>query len=182
MTTQPASAAASGLLKIGEVSGRSGVGVEALRFYESRGLIEPAARTQSGYRLYGESVFERLGFIKKAQAVGFRLDEIARIIAEARGGARPCAEVRRLASERLAELDARLAELRRYRKELKTTIDAWERTRSAKGVVCGLIEGLSDDALHPPAKGVAANRGAKRDAKRGASRRPVRKWSKRSRS
>lgn len=137
--TKPSS---SRLLKIGEVASRSGLGVEALRFYESRGLIEPAARTESGYRLYDAAVFERLDFIRKAQAIGFNLEEISRIIAEARQGLPPCAEVRRLAAEKLAELDYRLAELKRYRRELKETVEAWERVGEKDGVICGLIEGL----------------------------------------
>lgn len=136
-------------LKIGEVATRAGLGVEALRFYESRGLIEPVARTQSGYRLYDETVFERLDFIKKAQAIGFNLDEISRIIAESREGL-PCAEVRRLAAEKLAELDRRLAELRRYRRELKETVDAWESVGEKEGAICGLIEGLKPRTAGAP--------------------------------
>ena len=87
--------------KIGEVAKQSDVAVETLRFYESRGLIEPAGRTASGYRLYDDSVLERLAVIKKSQAVGFTLDQIAWIIAEAKEGRRPCVEVREMARERL---------------------------------------------------------------------------------
>ena len=137
---------ASPLLKIGEVAAGSGLGVEALRFYESRGLLQPASRTESGYRLYDAAVFERLEFIRKAQTVGFNLDEIARIIADTRDGSLPCAEVRRLASQKLADLDQRLVELKRYRRELKATVDAWERAGEKEGVICGLIEGLQSAA------------------------------------
>jgi MerR family transcriptional regulator, copper efflux regulator len=136
-------------LKIGEVAARSGLGVEALRFYESRGLLEPVSRTAAGYRLYDAAVFERLDFIKKAQAIGFNLEEISRIISDARQGL-PCAEVRRLAAEKLAELDRRLAELRRYRRELKETIDTWERVGEKEGVICGLIEGLKPATADSP--------------------------------
>ena len=125
------------LLKIGGVAARSGLGVEALRFYESRGLLQPATRTESGYRLYDDSVFERLDFIRKAQTVGFNLDEIARIISDTRDGSLPCAEVRRLASQKLVEVDLRLAELKRCRRELKATVDAWEQAGEKKGVICG---------------------------------------------
>lgn len=135
------------LMKIGDVARLSGVGIEALRFYESRGLLEPATRTGSGYRLYGEAALDRLSFIKKAQSVGFTLDEIARLIAEAKGGKRPCAEVRQLATERLEELDRRLAELRSYRRELKQTLDAWNQQGEADGVICGLIEGLDSSSM-----------------------------------
>ena len=140
-------------LKIGEVAKRSGVGVETLRFYESRGLITPISRTQAGYRLYDSSVFDRLVFIKKAQLVGFSLDEIARIIDESADGSRPCAEVRRLAAEKLADLERKIDELVRYRDELRETVETWNRQRSKRGHVCGLIEGLGPDHLHPPKRG-----------------------------
>jgi MerR family transcriptional regulator, copper efflux regulator len=54
-------------LKIGEVSERSGVGIETLRFYERSGLLDSPARTASGYRLYDAAVLDRLEFIKRAQ-------------------------------------------------------------------------------------------------------------------
>lgn len=151
------------LFKIGEVAKRSGVSVESLRFYETRGLLEPAGRTASGYRLYDGAVFDRLRFVKKAQAVGFTLGETASIIAEAKQGKRPCAEVRRMAEERLRELDIKLNQLKRYRRELKQTLDAWQGEGEKDGVICGLIEGLGMDALHrPDGPGFAVARDGKR--------------------
>jgi DNA-binding transcriptional MerR regulator len=128
-------------LKIGEVSKRSGVRVEALRFYERQGLLGRPVRTESGYRLYDESVLAQLEFVKRAQALGFSLAEIARLTAESRAGQSPCAEVREIVRVRLRELDERLAELERYRKELAAALDEWERTGDRPGHVCGLIEG-----------------------------------------
>src|SRR5215212_8372268 len=111
------------MLKIGEVSRRSGVGIEALRFYEKSGLLDRPSRTFSGYRVYGEDVLERLAFIRQAQALGFSLDEIRRIVEDARKGQSPCDEVREILRRRMEELDARLRELQRYRKELKRTLE-----------------------------------------------------------
>src|SRR5688500_4924257 len=115
------------MLKIGEVSKRSGVGVEALRFYEKSGLLEAPARTFSGYRVYGEEVLERLAFIKQAQALGFSLDEIRQIVEDARKGQSPCGEVREIVRRRMEELDARLRELHSYRDELKATLEEWDK-------------------------------------------------------
>jgi MerR family Zn(II)-responsive transcriptional regulator of zntA len=139
-------------LRIGEVARQSGVAVETLRFYEKSGLLEPAGRTESGYRLYASNVFERLSFIKKAQSVGFRLDEIVLIIREAESGKRPCRDVRRLAAGKLAELEDRIRELQRYRRELKQTLEVWERAGERDGYVCGLIEGLEPGRPRRPRK------------------------------
>ena len=129
------------MLKIGDVSKRSGVGIEALRFYEKSGLLDRPSRTYSGYRVYGEEVLERLAFIKQAQALGFSLEEIRRIVDDARKGQSPCEEVREIVRQRMAELDERLRELQRHRRELKATLEEWDKVGRAPGHICGLIEG-----------------------------------------
>ncbi len=139
------------MLKIGEVSKRSGVGVEALRFYEKSGLLDKPSRTFSGYRVYGEEVLERLSFIKRAQALGFSLEEIRRVLDDARKGESPCDEVREIVRRRMAELDERLRELQRYRRELQRTLEEWDKVGRAPGHVCGLIEGSHvGHAAHKP--------------------------------
>jgi DNA-binding transcriptional MerR regulator len=138
-----------GLMKIGEVARRSGVGVEALRFYEKSGLLDARARSESGYRLYDESALERLDFIRRAQTLGFTLSEIKQVIADSRAGQSPCAEVREVVRRRLAELDERMREMRRYRDQLAETLAAWDEAGEAEGHICGLIEGA--EAAGPPA-------------------------------
>ena len=128
-------------LKIGEVSRRTGIGIEALRFYEKSGLLDRPGRTYSGYRLYDESVLERLAFVKKAQLLGFSLDEIRELIKHKRAGENPCAEVRETVKTRLAELDERIKQMIQYRDELAAALAEWEATGEAEGHVCGLIEG-----------------------------------------
>ena len=127
-------------LKIGEVSKESGIGIEALRFYERSGLLGKPVRSESNYRLYDKGVLERLAFIKKAQTLGFSLDEIKRIIADARSGASPCDDVREIVRRRLSELDERMREMRRYRRELSETLEVWDKIGRAPGHICGLIE------------------------------------------
>jgi DNA-binding transcriptional MerR regulator len=142
-------------LRIGEVAEATGISVEALRFYERRGLLGRPARTASGYRAYDEAVLERLAFIKRAQAIGFSLDEITEIL-EMRGrGQAPCVEVREAARRKLAELDARLRELRRYRNELARTLDDWDERGIDEGQFCGLIE---HSHLHAPGNAAATRR------------------------
>ena len=151
------------MLKIGEVSKRSGIGIEALRFYEKGRLLDSPARTFGGYRVYGEDVLERLAFIKRAQALGFSLEEIRRIIEDARKGESPCDEVREIVRRRMAELDERLRELRRYRKELGETLEEWDKVGRAPGHICGLIEGSGvRHARHHAAEGLKSKRRAGR--------------------
>lgn len=127
-------------LRIGEVARESGVGVETLRFYERRGLLGRPRRTGANYRVYDASVLERLAFIRRAQAVGFTLDEVSEILSESEGGRSPCRHVREAARRKLEELDRRLAELRRYRRELGRTLKEWDERGEEEGRVCGLIE------------------------------------------
>jgi DNA-binding transcriptional MerR regulator len=134
-------AATSKQLKIGEVSRLSGIGIEALRFYEKSGLLDRPGRTYSGYRLYDESVLERLAFVKKAQVLGFTLDEIKQLIAHKRAGENPCEEVREIVKVRLAELEEKIQRMIQYRDELAAALTEWEATGEADGHVCGLIEG-----------------------------------------
>jgi DNA-binding transcriptional MerR regulator len=136
------------MLKIGEVSKRSSIGVEALRFYEKSGLLDRPSRTYGGYRVYGEDVLDRLAFIKQAQALGFSLDEIRRIVEDARKGQSPCEEVREIVRRRMEELDERLREMQRYRKELKQTLEEWDKVGHAPGHICGLIEGSDIGHAH----------------------------------
>ena len=137
---QKATSEASAVLKIGEVAKRSGIGIEALRFYERGGLLGRPGRTQSGYRLYDREVLERLDFIKRAQVLGFSLDEIKQIIAEKQEGESPCEAVRDIVRTRLHELDEHMRDMRRYRNELAATLAEWDKTGPTEGHICGLIE------------------------------------------
>jgi MerR family copper efflux transcriptional regulator len=131
---------AGGMLKIGEIAKLSGIGIEALRFYERSGLLDKPPRTYGGYRLYGREVLDRLAFIKRAQTLGFTLDEIKQVIADARSGKSPCGEVREIVRHRLQELDERMREMRRFRKELAQALEEWDKLGKAPGTICGLIE------------------------------------------
>lgn len=141
-----------GSLKIGEVSKLSGIGIEALRFYEKSGLLDKPGRTQSGYRLYSKEALERLEFIKKAQVLGFTLDEIKQLIEHKRAGESPCAEVREVVTNRLDALNKKIEEMLKYRDDLKATLTEWNKQGDVEGHVCGLIEGVHFE--HQPEKGV----------------------------
>ena len=146
-------------MKIGEVAKVTGIGIETLRFYEKSGLLDSPSRTESGYRIYNADVLDRLDFIKRAQVLGFSLDEIKRIIGDRRAGQSPCAEVREIVRNRLAELDARMREMKRYRNELATALADWDERGDVAGHVCGLIEGSHiDHAINQQTRGLKKKR------------------------
>ena len=105
-------------MRIGEVAGRTGVPPKTIRFWEDQRLLPPPARTPAGYRDYDPAVLERLAFIRHAQAAGFTLDAIRQVLEVRDGGQPPCVHVTGLITQRLAEVEARLAELARTRDQL----------------------------------------------------------------
>ncbi len=139
------------LWKIGEVAKQTGIGIETLRFYERSGLLDCPARTEGGYRLYDEEALLTLEFIKRAQTLGFTLDEIKQIIAESRAGHSPCDEVREIVRARLQELDERMRQMRKYRNALAATLQVWDEQGATTGRFCGLIESSEINSNKPAA-------------------------------
>jgi DNA-binding transcriptional MerR regulator len=90
--------------------------------------------------MYGHEVLARIAFIKKAQVLGFALEEIGRLIRHKQAGENPCEEVREIVSIRLKELDERIKRMKRFRSELTAALRDWEVVGHADGHVCGLIE------------------------------------------
>jgi MerR family mercuric resistance operon transcriptional regulator len=103
-------------LTIGKLAAAGGVGVETIRFYQRRGLLEQPTR-ESGIRRYGSEDLRRLRFIKQAQGAGFTLEEIKELLDLDASEDR--ARARELAGERIAALDAKIAELQRARDALR---------------------------------------------------------------
>ncbi len=107
-----------GSMTIGQLAKRAGVNPRTLRYYERIGLLVPSSRTEAGYRVYTSAEADRLAFIRRAQATGLSLAEIADIISVREGGAAPCRHVRDLAGVKIAEIDERIAELQALREDL----------------------------------------------------------------
>ena len=105
-------------MRIGELAHLAGVNPRTLRYYERIGLLIPSARTDAGYRIYAREDADRLAFIRRAQATGLSLAEIADVIAVREGGEAPCRHVRALAESKIEEIDARVAELQQLRADL----------------------------------------------------------------
>jgi len=110
-------------VKIGQLAAEVGTTTKTIRFYESIGLLDEPERTSSGYRDYGRSAVERLGFVKQAQATGLTLDEIGSILQIKDRGGRSCEHTRGLLASHLNAIDERIEELRRARIELRRMFD-----------------------------------------------------------
>ena len=111
-------------MRIGEVARRSGVGVETVRFYERRGLLDRPARPQRGFRSYPAETVERIRFIREAQAIGFSLDEIRELLELRADPNADCERVRRRAEAKTRQLDAKLRLLLNMRRALELLVAA----------------------------------------------------------
>jgi len=105
-------------VRIGEAADRAGVTAKTVRFWEDQHLLPPPARTAAGYRDYDPAIVERLAFIRHAQAAGLTLEHIRQVLDIRDDGQPPCVHVTGLITQRLGEMEARLAELTRTRDQL----------------------------------------------------------------
>ena len=112
-------------LRIGDLSKRTGTNNETLRFYESKGLIVEPRRSDAGYRLYTEEAVSRVEFIVRAKRMGFSLKEIGELLSlRVDKDSSTCGDVKELAEQKLKDIDAKLAELRRMKNALQQITDA----------------------------------------------------------
>jgi Cu(I)-responsive transcriptional regulator len=106
-------------MNIGEAAKLSGVSAKMVRHYESLGLLPAVARTDSGYRQYGEREVHTLRFIRRARDLGFSMLEIAELLKLWQNQRRSSANVKKIAQQHLAQLDAKMAEMAAMRKTLQ---------------------------------------------------------------
>ena len=143
-------------ITIGELSRRTGCKVETVRYYERVGLMPPAPRTAGRYRLYRDGDVRRLAFVRRARELGFTLDDVRTLLALAPEQAcGPCTEARALAAAHLAEVRAKIADLRAMERVLD---DAVDRCAAGGDPCCPVIEALADGAAAPRSKRAATAR------------------------
>jgi len=130
-------------LSIGQLAKRAGVAIDTVRYYERNDLLEPAGRKPSGYRHYGERQLKRLRFIRRAKALGFTLADIRDLLALSEE--RSVAKVKQAAAAKLADIEARIAELERIRRGLHALVEACPGHGRAEA--CPILNALQED--HP---------------------------------
>jgi len=131
---------------IGQVAREAGVGVETVRFYEREGLLEQPTRRQSGYRQFESEAIDRLRFIKQAQRLGFTLREVRELLALRLDPQATRKEVRDRAVAKVADIDQRIAELKRMKKALEPLIKACDGQGSLEG--CPILDAIETPCLH----------------------------------
>ncbi|HUZ90099.1 MAG TPA: MerR family transcriptional regulator [Candidatus Acidoferrales bacterium] len=127
---------------IGQAARRSGLSPKAIRLYETKGLLETADRTPSGYRTYTDEDVSVLRFIRQAKSLDLRLDEIREVIDLQRGGAQPCRTVLGLLDRHIADIDRTMANLRTLRATLaRARSSAKSSTENGnEGIICQIVE------------------------------------------
>ena len=134
--------APSGSLTIGRAARLSGLSAKAIRLYETRGLLDPAERTESGYRTYSARDVEVLRFIRQAKSLGLHLHEVRAILDLQRQGAQPCDTVLDLVESHIREIDRTMSDLHALREALVRVREAAKESssRGEDAVVCCIIE------------------------------------------
>lgn len=110
-------------MTIGTLSRQVGLKSETLRYYERLGLIRPKRRTDSNYRLYDNRSLRRLTFIRRAQALGFSLADIGELLSLSEQPGADMKEVKKLAVQRIQDIDAKISDLRKMKQGLMKLSD-----------------------------------------------------------
>jgi Hg(II)-responsive transcriptional regulator len=145
-------------MRTGQVAAEAGVNTETLRYYERRGLLQEPPRRDSGYRAYSVDTVATVRFIKEAQKLGFTLSEVEILLHLDRGGPADCEAARALATEKLLDLESRVASLTAMHHSLEQLVATCEQPLGNRE--CPLIvalAGLAEDKKAAPAA-VAASK------------------------
>lgn len=131
-------------MRIGEFASRANVNVQTIRFYERKKILREPARTASGYRIYNEQQVETVLFVKQCQRLGFPLQEIRQLLElhqamaslplRAAKSSRKATQFQRIALDRLATIDDKIADLTRMREQLSQLLNGFECWRRQQAV------------------------------------------------
>jgi Hg(II)-responsive transcriptional regulator len=130
-------------MRSSELAEQAGVNVQTLRYYERRGLLPQPERLDSGYRAYGADAVRIVRFVRRAQKLGFSLEEIDTLLDLSAGGPASCEAARELATAKVAELDQKLASITAMRDSLLRLIETCALPRGRRE--CPLLHAIKTD-------------------------------------
>ena len=137
-------------LKIGELAKQTGLAVGTLRYYSDLGLLVPVQRGDNGYRYYSQNAGSQVQFIRKAQALGFTLEEIKQILDVRDRGEQPCDLVQDLLDDKIEQLEIQIKRMSLFKKELEEYRSSWIDNPALEPnseEVCPLISSVSINSL-----------------------------------
>jgi MerR family mercuric resistance operon transcriptional regulator len=127
-------------MRSSELAEQAGVNPETLRYYERRGLLDEPPRTAGGYRDFPDATVQLLRFIKRAQGLGFTLDEVEELLHLDAGGPDSCDAARELATARAEDLQSRIDDLQGMRDSLVKLVATCDLPRADRS--CPLLEAI----------------------------------------
>ena len=137
-------------MQIGQISKRTGVSVDTIRFYERNGLLAPLSRSQGGFRLFSANDLSTLQFIRGLQNLGFSLNEVREFLSLRTNDLRACSEVRKMLDRKLKDIHSKRVSLVNLENELRAAVrkcnSQLKRTRRKNGRCPVLTFGHKDVA------------------------------------
>ncbi len=139
------------MITVNALSKHSGVSAHTVRYYSRIGLLKPRRHPENGYRIFQYSDLSRLRFIRRAQNLGFTLNEIFEILDLSEEGRSPCKRVRDILLQRIDENQKKIDELVRLQARMEKTLALWRSLPDSvpeRDSVCKLIDSAAE-ALSP---------------------------------
>ena len=138
-------------MTISKAASRAGVGVETIRFYERRGLIQKPRKPEGyGYRVYPEETVQRIRFIRQAQEIGFKLREIDELLSLQADPSADCADVRALAAAKLEDVNRKIVQLENMRSALEELIAVCPASGALRA--CSILQALGSNGQEDTSK------------------------------
>ena len=144
-------AATMKLLTIGQLSKKSEVSIQTIRYYERQGLIPKAQRSLSGYRLFTSEAVARINFIKQAQQLSFTLAEIEGLLSISADPKSTCVDAKKYADAKIADMEEKIKSLQRMKQMLSILAEKCHKNGSPNE--CPLLEFLETDTRRLPESG-----------------------------